>query len=109
MGSFILDLLMSTEKLGAQRFVNYWESRREVFGQEKFALRVTLSGALCDDLIAICSCFCRLLPHFESSGRQLLVLEPCHYTREGYTSESTVRSVVWPIVVQYFVVCTRLF
>ena len=64
-----------------------------MFGQEKFALRMTLSDALCDDLVAIEACLCRLLPHLDTSGRQLLLLEPCRHTREGYTSESMVRSV----------------
>jgi hypothetical protein len=60
-----------------------------VFGPDK---RMTLSEALCDDLAAVeAGLFCPL-PKLDASGRQLLLLEPCRHTREGYTSESMVRS-----------------
>jgi hypothetical protein len=74
--------------------VNYWEARREVFGPEKFMLRMTLSEALCDDLVALETCACRLLPHLDTSGRQILLWEPLCHTREGYTSESMVSVVL---------------
>jgi hypothetical protein len=72
-----------------------------VFGNDKFVRRMTLSEALCDDLAAVEARFLCQLPHLDASGRQLLFLEPCRHTREGYTSESMVRSAVWPIIVQY--------
>jgi hypothetical protein len=75
--------------------VDYWKSRQEVFGPDKFVLRMTLSEALCDDLAAVETCVFRPLPHLDASGRQLLLAELCRHTREGYTSESMVRSVVW--------------
>jgi hypothetical protein len=84
--------------LGAQRFVNYWESRREVFGPEKFVLRMTLSEALRDDLVAVDACLNRPLPHLDKAGRQLFLTEPHRHTREGYTSESM---VCFAIFVQY--------
>jgi hypothetical protein len=87
-------MLSRTEQLGAQRFVNYWESRRDLFGPEKFVLPMTLSGALIDDLVAVEACLCRPLPHLDKSGRQLLVWEWSRHTRKGYTSESMV-SVAW--------------
>jgi hypothetical protein len=92
-GSLILDLSLWIEQLGAQRFVNYWESRREVFGADKFGLRMTLSKALCDDLAAVEDCVYRLLPRFDAAGRQLLLFHPGRQTREGYTSESMVSAV----------------
>jgi hypothetical protein len=70
--------------------VNYWESRRAVFGPEKFVLHMTLDEALCDDLVALEACVCRPLPRLDTSGRQLLLVVPGHHTREGYTSESMV-------------------
>ena len=68
---------------GAQHFVNYWEGRREVFGPEKFMLPMTLSEALCDDLVALEPCVLRLLPVLDASGRQLLFCNPCCHTRKG--------------------------
>ena len=75
-----------------------------MFGSEKFVKRMTLNEALCDDLVALEACVCRPLPRLDTSGRQLLLMEPCRHTREGYTSESMV-SVVWSIVVQDVSVC----
>jgi hypothetical protein len=83
--------------------VNYWESRRELFGPEKFVLRMTLDEALRDDLVAIEACLCRLLPHLDTSGRQLLLWEPGRHTREGYTTDSMV-SFVSSYLVSSFVV-----
>jgi hypothetical protein len=82
---------LGMEQLGAQRFVKYWESRREVFGPEKFALPLTLSEALCDDSAALEACIYSQLPHLDASGRQLLFLDSRRHTKEGYTTESMVR------------------
>ena len=35
---------MRTEQLGARWFVAYWESHREVFGPDKFVMRMTLGN-----------------------------------------------------------------
>jgi len=79
-------------KMAAQRFVNYWECRREVFGPEKYLLPMTLGGALRDDLVAIeAGVFC-LLPRTDVSGRQILYIDPSLHTREGYSSDSLVSS-----------------
>jgi hypothetical protein len=78
--------------------VDYWESRREVFGPEKFVLPMTLSEALRDDLVALETCLLRILPQLDASGRQLLLVEPRCHTKKGYTSESMVRSVEWFLV-----------
>jgi hypothetical protein len=81
--------------------VNYWEYRRKVFGPDKFVQRMSLSEALCDDLPAVEACIYCPLPHLDTSGRQLLLVEPSRHTREGYTSESMVRSVMRFIIIQY--------
>jgi hypothetical protein len=83
-------LLPWLQQLGAQRFVNYWESRRQVFGPVKFVWRMTLSEALCDDLDAIETCVCRPLSNADASGRQLLLVSPGRHTRVGYSRESMV-------------------
>jgi hypothetical protein len=79
-------------KLAAERFVNYWDSRREVFGPDKFVLPLTLGRALKDDIPAIEAGVHRFLPHPDSLGRRLLFIEPHRHTRKGYTSESLVRA-----------------
>ena len=78
-------------QLAAQRVANYWESRRQVFGPEKYLMRMALSEALCDDLTALETGFYCLLPHLDLSGRQIIYLEPHRHTKEGYTRESLVR------------------
>ena len=61
-----------------------------MFGPEKYVLRMTLSEALRDDLVALEAGVYRLLPHKDLSGRQLVFFEPHNHTREGYSSESLV-------------------
>jgi len=53
-------------------------------------MRMTLSEALCDDLTALETGTCFLLPRLDVSGRQVLYLDPSRNTREGYTSDSLV-------------------
>ena len=65
-----------------------------MFGDDKFVQHMTLGEALRDDLVALESGVFRLLPQLDASGRQLLFSEPRRYTKEGYTSESMVRSAV---------------
>jgi hypothetical protein len=83
-------VLLLLEQLAAQRFVNYFEGRREVFGPEKYTMRMTLSEAMRDDLTALETGFYCLLPHVDLSGRQIIYLEPHRHTKEGYTPESLV-------------------
>ena len=75
-----------------------------MFGPEKFTLPMTLSEALRDDLVALETCMLRLLPGLDTSGRQLLFWDPSRHTREGYTSESMVRSVIKKYARLYFCV-----
>ena len=70
--------------MASQRFVRYWDGRREVFGEDKFALPMSLSEALCDDLTALEAGILVLLPCLDSSGRQILFMNPDRHTREGY-------------------------
>ena len=79
-------------ELAAYRFINYWEGRREVFGADKYLQRMTLSEALREDLVALeAACKC-LLPGVDASGRPIIFFNPPRHTREGYTSESMVRT-----------------
>ena len=52
---------------------------------------MTITGALCDDLVALQTGFVLPLPKVDASGRQLLFYVPARHNREGYTSESMVR------------------
>jgi hypothetical protein len=56
-------------KRGAQRFVSYWDTRRKLFGPDKFLLPMKLSEALCDDLDAIADGAFIIVPHVDMSGR----------------------------------------
>lgn len=51
---------------------------------------MTLGEAMRDDLTALGKCFYYLLPHKDLSGRQIIYLEPCRHTGDGYTPESLV-------------------
>lgn len=76
--------------MAAERFVLYWECRRDLFGSDKFHLRMTLSEALRDDVPTLMAgAFC-LLPHLDLSGRHLIFVEPHRMSFEGYTAESMV-------------------
>lgn len=87
-------LLVLYAQLAAQRFVNYWNCRREVFGPDKYVLRMTLAGALKDDLVALKVGPYRLLPFKDISGRSLIYWEPHRHTRKGYSSTS-LRRAIW--------------
>lgn len=54
----------------------YWVCRRELFGPDKYLLPMTLNEALRDDVAALEAGVYRLLPRLDSSGRQLVLLEP---------------------------------
>jgi len=77
-------------QLAAQRFVGYWEKRKKVFGPEKYLMRLTLSEALRDDLVALEAGVFSLLPHKDLSGRQIINIVPHNHTGDGYSSESLV-------------------
>lgn len=85
-----LCLCLNLKQLAAQRFINYWECRRQVFGPDKYALRMTLSEALCDDVTALETSHCRLLPFLDSSGRQLIFWDVHRNTKKNYSLESMV-------------------
>jgi hypothetical protein len=79
-------------KDAAERFVRYWEGRREVFGNDKYVLPMTLSEALKDDLAAIEAGVYLPLPKKDLSGRSMMYLEPHRNTGKGYSSESLLRA-----------------
>jgi hypothetical protein len=81
-------------QLGAQRFVNYWQRRRQIFGPTKYILPMTLRGALSDDLAAMEAGMFQILPRLDLSGRALLFVDSHRNTRRGYSSESMLR-VLW--------------
>lgn len=85
-------------QLAAERFVNYWEARREVFGPVKYLMRLTLAEALRDDIVAIEAGLHRFLPQSDSFGRRIMFIEPHRHTRRGYNSESMVSFSVIIIV-----------
>jgi hypothetical protein len=87
-----LPFSLGSTQLGAQRFVNYWEIRRDLFGPEKYLLHMTLSQALRDDLVALETGVQQILPRLDSSGRQMVFWEIHRHTRNGYTTESLVRA-----------------
>lgn len=83
-------LLLRHWQWAANRFVKYWEKRRELFGIDKFCLPMTIEGALCDDKVALeCGVF-TVLPDPDASGRPILYYSPDRNTREGYETESMV-------------------
>ena len=55
-------LPLGIEKLGPQRFMNYWESHHDVFEDYKFLLHMTLREVLLDDLVDLETCALWLLP-----------------------------------------------
>jgi len=57
-------------------------------------MRMTLSEALCDDIAAIEAAVFIQLPSLDSSGRQMLWMEPHRNTKEGYSPESLVSGSV---------------
>jgi hypothetical protein len=77
-------------KLAAERFVNYWKERRDLFGEEKYCQRMILSEALRDDIIALRAGVFSILPHRDLSGRHLLLVHPSRHSREGYSTKSLV-------------------
>jgi len=77
--------------------VKYWECRRDVFGPEKYVLRLTLSEALRGDLAALKAGVFRLLPHKDLNGRRLLFLEASRHSKVCCTTESLMRAF-WYLV-----------
>jgi len=70
--------------------VNYWEARRELFGPDKYLLRMSLSEAVRDDMAALESGVYRLLPGPDLSGRPLVYMDSSRNTGASYTPESLV-------------------
>lgn len=86
-------ILVRIMQLAAQRFVNYWNSRKEAFG-ERFTEKMTLSGAMRDDLVALEAGVYHLLPKPDASGRLITYLETRRNTGRGYSSDSLVSTIL---------------
>jgi hypothetical protein len=75
-----------------------------VFGPDKYHLRMSLSEALRDDVVALETGVWSLLPHPDLSGRPLVYFQPSRHTGKGYTAESLVsrdNSTIYPIMICY--------
>jgi hypothetical protein len=81
-------------KLAAERFVNYWKARRDLFGEEKYWQRMILSEALRDDIVALEAGVFSILPHRDLSGRHILFVHPTRHSREGYDTDSLVSDCI---------------
>ena len=81
-------------KYAAQRFVNYWEARQQLFGPEKYFQCMSLCEALRDDVAALEAGVYHLLPGPDLSGQPLLYSNFSCNTGTDYTTESLVRSSV---------------
>ena len=57
----------------AARFVRYWQRRRELFGPEKYALPLTIGGALRDDRVALEVGHWIILPEPDNFGRTMML------------------------------------
>jgi hypothetical protein len=57
----------------AARFVRYWQRRRELFGPEKYALPLTIDGALRDDRVALEVGHWIILPEPDNFGRTIML------------------------------------
>lgn len=78
-------------QLAAQRFANYWNSRKEIFGPKTYLSKMTLSEIFNEqDMTALESSAFRLLPLTDCSERQLILFDPCSHTREGYKTVNVV-------------------
>lgn len=71
----------------------YWEERQRLFGPEKYLMRMTLNGALRDDLSTIQAGIFSILPHRDASGRILLFRHMARRVPEQHSPESVVRAV----------------
>lgn len=72
-----------------------------MFGDEKYVLPMTLSGAVRDDMAALLSGVYSLLPNLDSSGRQITYLETRRNTLDGYDSRSLVSGVFDGVLIHY--------
>ncbi|KAL7529666.1 hypothetical protein ACHAWF_003075 [Thalassiosira exigua] len=85
-------------KRAVTRLTDYWENRYRVFGPNKFALPMTLDGAMRDSVDALRCGFLTLLPHLDESGSAIVyydstVLRPMTNEEEEEMLEHWVR--IW--------------
>jgi CRAL/TRIO domain len=82
-------------KLAAERFVQYWQNRVEIFGAERAFLPLSLqSGALDkDDIAALRHGFVRLVPTKDPAGRAILFADPSRQEANKNNRLRTVRAM----------------
>lgn len=76
------------------RFVKYWNTRVEVFGEEKACLEMTLDGAMKDDATALQLQYLQVAKETDNDGRAILLFDFNKEADKGVSSESLLR-VVW--------------
>ena len=76
------------------RFVKYWNTRVEVFGEEKACLEMSLDGAMKDDVTALQLQYLQVAKETDNDGRAILLFDFNKEADEGVSSESLLR-VVW--------------
>lgn len=83
-------LSLLSQQLAADRFINYWDKRRKLFGTDCFGLPMTIDGALRHDKVALEAGVITLLPKPDASGRPILYYLPHRHTRKDYDRDSMV-------------------
>ena len=78
------------------RFVKYWDTRMEVFGEEKAFLSMTLEGAMKDDIEAIQMNYLQVATETDPDGRAILLFDFQKDTCAS-SSESLLKSVWYQV------------
>ena len=76
------------------RYVKYWNTRVEVFGEEKACLEMTLDGAMKDDATALQLQYLQVAKETDNDGRAILLFDFNKEADKGVSSKSLLR-VVW--------------
>mmetsp|Transcript_559 Transcript_559/g.1161 ORF Transcript_559/g.1161 Transcript_559/m.1161 type:complete len:204 (-) Transcript_559:7-618(-) len=77
-------------KLTAKRVAKYWEARQRIFGPDKFALHMTLNGAMRDSMKALMVGWLNLLPHCDEKGRGVIYADSILVNSENFDSREQV-------------------
>ena len=95
--SCIVDFLRSENgnpQAAAERLVDYWRIRREIFGRQRAFLPMTLQGAMAEDIDVLKTGVIVLLPP-DKHGRPVLFVKRCQLLPENGSRESFVSSFDW--------------
>ena len=80
-------------KRAVNRFVKYWNTRIEVFGEERAFLPITLDGAMKDDGAAIQMKYLQVATETDQDGRAILLFD--FNAESGEVSSESLLRVVW--------------